>query len=336
MPHIIVKRSDAAASRRLQVLDLRPNTSLANFPYRPVQQTKYLEAAQRSTPQLATSGTSTFLVGAASGLEGWFLTNVSNGTPISATATITVGSPGAGDAITINGNALTGVAGARTSGSDDFNVTGGGATAAADIVAAINDGANSFDGDVTAANVGAVVTITAVAAGAAGNAVTLATNDAVELAISGDTLEGGSDGSALSASEAETNADDVLGLIAFDDLATAAVDVDLASVNGALTTGTITAGQLPELLDLLAGREYTVPAGVEIDDDGVFGSSPAVGAAGGPSFGPVRRIVDGMYLVLSVNEGQLSKLLDSGYLVDGVGGTQGEAVVVLNDDGTLF
>jgi len=337
MPHIIVKRTDAAASRRLQVLDLKPNTSLANFSYRPAWQTKYLESVQRSTPQLATQGGSTFLFREATGIEAWFLANVGNDTPIQATATITVGpAPGAGDTITIGGVPLVGVAGARTPGSDDFDVTAGLSTAAADIVAAINDGANSFAALVTAANVGAVVTITAVPVGALGNAVTLATNDPVELAISGSTLEGGSDESALTSSEAVTNADDVLALIAFDDLTTAAGDVDLAAVNGALTTGTISAGQLTELLDMLAGREFTIPAGVEIDSSGVFGASPAVGAAGGPSLGPVRRIVEGMYLVLSVNEGHLSKLLDSGYTVDGVGDTQGEAVVVLNDDGTLF
>lgn len=337
MPYIIAKRSDVTGTRRLQVLDLKPNASLANFPYRPAQQTKYIPPIDRPAASLATDGGGlTFFSQAASGLEAWFITNVDNGTPIQATGTITVGTPLAGDTITIGGTTLTGVGAARTSGSDDFNVTGGGATAAADIAAAINDGANSFTAIVTASAAGNVVTLTAVPVGDAGNSITLATSNPTELVLSGSTLEGGSDGSALTAAQATTNADDVLGLLAYDDLATAAGALTLAAVNGALTLGALTADQLTEMLDILSGRSYTVPAGVQVDDNGVFGLSPAVGAAGGPEFGPIRRITDLPLLRMSVEGGQLSKLLDSGFTWDGASGAQGEAVAVYNDDGSLF
>jgi len=66
--------------------------------------------------------------------------------------TVTSATIPAGSTITINGVTLTGVAGARTPGADDFSVSGG--TIAAhclEIAAAINDGANSF-GAITGAS----------------------------------------------------------------------------------------------------------------------------------------------------------------------------------------
>jgi hypothetical protein len=69
--------------------------------------------------------------------------------------TLTVGSAPvtAGSTITINGNVLTAVNGARTPGSDDFNGNAGSAPAiAADIAAALNDPLNSFSTFITPTN----------------------------------------------------------------------------------------------------------------------------------------------------------------------------------------
>lgn len=143
-------------------------------------------------------------------------------------------------------------------------------------------------------------------------------------------------GASLTVAEAVANVDAVVALYAFGDLATAAGTLTLADINGALPTGAITAGQLQAVLDILAGQEYTAPAGVEIESGGAFGVDPAVGAAGGPFFGPIRRVFDTSSLTLSVNTGMLEGYLDSGFEYQGVGGAQGEAVVVYNDDGTLF
>lgn len=109
-----------------------------------------------------------------------------------ATAVLEVRTPLAGDTITIGGVVLTGVAGPRTSGSNDFDVTGGGAAAAADIVAAINDGANGFTATVTAAVTAnpIIVEFTAVPLGTLGNAVTLVSSTA-QLNFDKDTLTGG-------------------------------------------------------------------------------------------------------------------------------------------------
>jgi len=103
-----------------------------------------------------------------------------------------------GDTLTIGGIALTGTAGTRTSGSNDFSVSGGSAAAiAAEIVAAINDTANSFAALVSAeADSGTLeqVNITAVTAGSGGNAITLAasTTPAAGITVSGANLTGGS------------------------------------------------------------------------------------------------------------------------------------------------
>lgn len=107
---------------------------------------------------------------------------------------VVAGVPAAGETITIGGVVLTGVAGARTPGSDDFDVTGPTSAIAADIAAAINDGANSFTGTVTASAISSTVILTAVPVGAAGNGITLVTSDAVNFTLSGGSLTGGVDG----------------------------------------------------------------------------------------------------------------------------------------------
>ena len=64
-------------------------------------------------------------------------------------------------------------------------------SAATDAVAAILDAANSFEGDVSAAAVNNIVTLTAVTPGAAGNLITLSTTAAGRFVLSGATLTGG-------------------------------------------------------------------------------------------------------------------------------------------------
>ena len=118
-----------------------------------------------------------------------------------ATATINVLVLVPGDIITIGGVPLTANAGVlRTPGADDFDPTTPGTAIllADEIVSAINDGANSFTGIATADNAGgtsAVITLTAVAVGALGNAVTLTTTltTPADITLSGALFAGGSD-----------------------------------------------------------------------------------------------------------------------------------------------
>jgi len=119
----------------------------------------------------------------------------------SGTATVVNTPLVAGDTLTIGGTVLTGTASVRTPGSDDFQVTGGTTDAiAAEISAALNDPANSFASTIQADVAGAVITITAITAGAGGNSITLAANTTPGggITVSGGTLTGGgADGSTL-------------------------------------------------------------------------------------------------------------------------------------------
>ena len=143
-------------------------------------------------------------------------------------------------------------------------------------------------------------------------------------------------GAALTAAEANANADAVLALMAFGDLDSAAGAVGLAAVNGAIT-GSLTAAQHRQMLEILSGRRYDVAAGVQVDSDGsTFLVDPAVGADGGPAFGTFRQTYDTGALTISFAQGKISGFLRNDFLYQGVGGTNGEAVVVYDDDGTLF
>jgi len=106
-----------------------------------------------------------------------------------------------------------------------------------------------------------------------------------------------------------------------------------------LITGAITAAQLPQVLDILAGRHYTAPNDTVLETAGVFGVSPAVGTTDGPGFvaGTLRNIYDSSSLTLSFVSGELEGFTDSAFIYAGVAGApNGEAVAVFNNDGTLF
>lgn len=125
----------------------------------------------------------------------------------SGTVTVNAAPLATGDTITIGGVALTGTAGSRTSGSNDFSVSSGTADGiAAEIADALNDSANSFAALVTASVLANQITITAVAAGSAGNSITLATSTtpAGNLTPSGATLTGGGASNTLVGSGAIT------------------------------------------------------------------------------------------------------------------------------------
>lgn len=222
MPHIILKRNDIQRGS-LQILDLKPNTSIRSLIYDTVPQSKYVDPVERADATILSVGGVITISQEIRGLEAWFLTNIDNGA-----------------------------------------------------------------------------------------------------------------GAALTPAEATTNVDDVLTLLAFGDLNSAAGTLQLGDINGALTTGSITAGQLQAVLDVLGGQGYTVPAGVQIEAAGAFNVQPAIGVAGGPYYDPIRRTYDTSSLLLSVRQGELAGLLRNDFTHQGNGGTNGEAVVVYNDDGTLF
>ena len=116
------------------------------------------------------------------------------GSVVQATATATVTANPSAATLTIGGVALTPAGGGRTPGANDYNNTLGTVAAIrANIVAAINDAANSFAAIATATNgVGGTLNLTAVPFGSLGNAVTLASNHP-SITVSGAALTGGLD-----------------------------------------------------------------------------------------------------------------------------------------------
>ena len=100
----------------------------------------------------------------------------------------------AGTIITIRGDALTAIAGARTSGSNDFDGSLGTVDlVAAEINAAINDAANAFSVSVDATVITDTITLEAVAAGVWGDGITLSSSSGVFFTLSGISLSGGQD-----------------------------------------------------------------------------------------------------------------------------------------------
>jgi hypothetical protein len=343
MPYIIMKRNDIPDGI-LQVLDMEPNTSQRNYTLDPPGQTKYVNAAENQS--VVTTGAGPIIMHrAANGLAGWLITNTNDGTGAAGVGTFTVAIATPiipGDTVTVGPQLFTAVAGARTPGSNDFSLASGTDPGiATDLAAAINDPLNSggvLPPLVTAVPAVAVVTITANMDGTAGNLALASSNGAGFSPVG---MAGGVDAGAITGPDADTGAAAVLALYAFGDLTAAAGTLTLGDINGALVGGAaITAAQLPQVLNLLAGAKYEVPRGVQIEDGGgVWDIQPPVGTEGGPGFVPASNralfLNDG--LPLSFAMGELEEFRDSGFIYAGVAGDpNGEAVVVYNDDGTLF
>ncbi len=136
-------------------------------------------------------------------------------------------------------------------------------------------------------------------------------------------------GVALTAAQANADATAILALLDFGG-AGAAGALDVASVTAAIT-GTMTTALLPEMMEVIAGREYFVPAGVQVETGGVF--AVAAGSKGAPTWGSFRHTYDTSDLTLSFHTGAISKFRSADFLY---ADTLGQAMVVYNDDGTLY
>jgi len=358
MPYIIMKRNDIPDGT-LQVTDLEPNTSQRNLTLEPVGQTGYVNAVQNDTVVLyqpGGGGTPILLRWQARGLGAWLGTNVNDGTGVQAqgvmTPTLTpltgIGAP----YFTINGVIFVATAGPIPPGIPGvFDATlplgPGPGTMSWDIATRINDVVNGLNGIVVATpDVPAPgdVLVQAVAVGTAGNAIDFTDVSPfpgeIAMVPPGGFLAGGADADSLTAAEINTSSAAILALYAYGNLTAGAGVLNLAAINGAMAAGAITAAQLPEVLDILAGRRYVCPKDVQIDADGTtFDVQPPVGTTGGPGFvaGSYRNLFANDGLPLSFVVGQLAQFRDNGFIYRGVAGNpNGEAVVVYNDDGTLY
>lgn len=152
-----------------------------------------------------------------------------------------------------------------------------------------------------------------------------------------DNVEDQSAGAALTAAQADEAADNIITNLLQAGAAAEAADVNAeiqaaAGVDGSttLTAGDST-GDLTEVLQILAGRTYLVPAGAEIQDaGGDFSDTRKGGFDADEGFVPLLATGE---LNVSVAGGYLNGFLSADFEYDG---TQGAAVVVYNDDGTLF
>lgn len=353
MPRIVLKRDDIPEGF-LQVLDLKPNTSQRSLTLQPVSQSKYVRPPQTASVQLTGTGPIT-VVEEVEGLQAYLIANIPTTPQVASTASVTVASFGdvsAGDTITIGGVVLTGVSGPRTSGSDDFSIDddgGGGGTInnattlVAELVRAINDPNNSFTTIATAADNDPDVDLTAVAPGDAGDAVTLATNDATAFTVSGANFTGGVDATAMTAANADAIAQDILdNIVAFGDTSSAASVCTSAALDTEITAtlagaAAPTAQQVEDILDILAGRTYRLPAGTQVED---AGNNLNLVAPSGETAGFVEGTLRNVYVTsslrVSMTNGRLEKFLRNDFNYGDATGDFLEALVVYDDDGTIF
>ena len=89
-------------------------------------------------------------------------------------------------------------------------------------------------------------------------------------------------------------------------------------------------GTLAQLLKILAGAEYVVPAGTGAD---VGAAAYKAAVAGAFTTGQYRATYDSGALNISLGEGHLSQFIASTFEY---GGTTGAALVVYADDGTVM
>jgi len=266
----------------VQVLDLVPNSSQRSLIYDPEGQTRYVNRAVNEIPQPTPTGT---LAWDANGLSAYLADRVESGGLEYATGSITMSTVGLGDTVDIKGVTFTGIAAPRGAGSQDFNTAVSDNDAAAELTAAINDAASQalltaaapVGVVVAAVNTGApspLVDLTASVVGPDGDAVTLAKTGGIVL--SGATLTRANSSWTMStldtASAALLARVDAGSTMQLADVNTilGAVDAELTSAGGSNSTGT-----LADLLSVLAGRGYRLPAGSLKLTGGVWSAAQA-------------------------------------------------------------
>lgn len=329
MPYILLKRSDIPAGL-LQTLGIVPNTSQRNLTLKPVGQTGYRNAPPNAAP-VVTGGV---FAAAAEGLTAYLMSNVSSGAGVKATAlmaTVTVANIANGDFFTISDGVVTVVFGFKKTAAyavpaTRVTVDVTGLVSAADVRDAIITAVNASTLDVTATNTGAAqVTLTNdnqnIAIALQNN-----TNNSENVVNAGFTLAdfaGATASDSLTTAEAVDDAADILALL------TAGSALTQAGIN-TMTTGNVTKAQVTDILDILAGRVYVVPAAADVEVGGIF--IAGLGAFD-DSAGGIRRIYDTEALRISYSEGQLALARGSTFTY---GGVTGAAVVVYSDTGALY
>jgi hypothetical protein len=330
MPYVLKIRDDIPAGVLQGPLDLLPNTVQRKFPYEKVGQTGY----RLDVPNAAVAVTAGVTNAEYAGLTAWFLSSVSSGAGAAATAAITtdtVANLADGETFTISDGS--------NSVTFEFVKTAGIAVAPPNIAVDISADTTADDVRDTIIGVvnGSILNVTAADGGASTvdltndnqniatadqNATNSETSASGTFAITD--FAGATDSDSLTPAEAAQDAQDVI-----DELA-AGNALTLAAINAALTTGSVLAEQVSEILDILAGRHWVVPAGSTVETGGAF--VPGTGAFADDVV-PFRRLYLTGAFRMSWAEGRLSKMRSADFTY---GGTTGAAVVAYADDGSLF
>ena len=349
MPYIMMKRDDIPDGT-LQVLDLDPNTSLRNLTLDVPGQTKYVNQAQNDNLVLyIPTGMERTVFKDTRGLAAWIITNVPDVAGVQSAGAFFVGIANAveGDSVTVDttpvgGPLVTLTCRASPTSIFEVQIASTPNATASNLAGVINNPAVGLASYVFATPPGSAQTclMTAVQPGVAGDTIVLSDSGGDVLVSGAMGTVAGVNAGGMTADEANDSATDILVIqLGLGDLTDPALALTVGAINGVMAAGAITAAQLSEVLDIIAGREYFVPAGTLVEDAGVFEISPAVGTPNGPRFitGTNRMLFLNDGLTLSVATGELEGFLDSGFIYAGVAGSpNGEAVAVYNDDGTLF
>jgi len=269
MPYICLARTDIPDGT-VQILDLMPNTSQRSLIYEPPGQTRYINRAVNETPQATPTGT---VQADFNGLSAYLADRVEpGGTGIATGLLSLVGSAPFPGAFFIKGIPFDAIPVPRAPGTQDFDVvTGGDIGGAAELIAAIMDPATQAL--LLAAGPPGVSVLAAPGPnpwevqlicdtpGSIGDLITLGSG-APPFIISGPTLLR-SVSAWTAANLASTSASLLARVDAGQALTLADVNTVLAAVDSELTNagGSQSSGVLTELLSVMAGRGYVLPAG---------------------------------------------------------------------------
>lgn len=330
MPYVLIARTDIPDGLLQSTLDLKPGTSQRRFPYQKVGQNRYGVNTVNETGVVITAGVTDVQI---AGLTAWLLGSISSSAGTNATSDITtvaVASLVDGDFFTVSDGVNTSVyefvvtaTHGVTSGRVAVDVSGD--TDANEVrdtlLAAINADTTN---DISAADGGAAT-------------VTMTNNNQNQLIASQNATNsenvanagflvpnfaGAANSDPLTAAEASTDADDLIAVVA------AGTALTKGAINTALTTGVITEDQVSEILDVLAGRNFELPAASNIGT-AQFASA---GAFDDTEI-PFRRLYATGAFRSSWESGRLSLARAAAF---SYGGVTGAAVSIYTNEGLVF
>lgn len=264
MPYICL--TQAVPDGTVQILDLEPNTSLRSASKDAPGQTRYVNRVQNDPVVFSPSLGKTLT--AVRGLQAYLLDRVEPSDDVAATATVTATGVQAGDTFTLAGVEFIAVNGNEDPTAQEFDMSGDDDATAASLVAAINDDASQA---LLTAELGEGLTITAAAVD---NVVTLTANTKSRVFLTEGTVESGN-GDRLEVSGAylekafqswtsatlKTVADALIARMdAGNSMTLAAIE---AIISATIDDTTIGLGTVQDILEILSGREYYLPAGAQ-------------------------------------------------------------------------